>query len=284
MASASHGVVTRIRLLDAGITPDEIKQRLKRGALIRVHRGVYRVGHQAPSTEARYMAAVLACGEGALLSGRAAAYLLRILKGRPPGPEVSTPLTRGVKGLKVRRASGLQRDATEYRGIPVTTVPRTLVDNAARMPAEELARACHEAGVLYRTTPRMVDAVLRRRPSSPGAATLRAVMSGDVPALLSKLEKGALRLCCTEGFPPPDDINRPADGRRVDFRWRKQRLTVELDSFTYHNSRHSWEQDRKREREARVRGDEFRRYTWGDVFEDSTLMRAELRALLPPAG
>jgi very-short-patch-repair endonuclease len=107
-------------------------------------------------------------------------------------------------------------------------------------------------------------------------------MSGDVPALLSELEKGALALYRGEGFPLPDDINRLAGRRRVDFRWRKQRLTVELDSFRYHNSRHSWEQDRKREREARARGDEFRRYTWGDVFEDSAFMLAEMRGLLEP--
>ena len=148
------------------------------------------------------------------------------------------------------------------------------------MPAEELARLCHEAGVLYRTTPRNVEAVLKRRPASPGIAKLRAVMSGDVPALLSKLEKGALRLYRAAGFPRPDEINRSVNGRRVDFRWLKQRLTVELDSFQYHNSRYSWEQDRRREREARARGDEFRRYTWGDVFEDSGFLLAEMRELL----
>ena len=54
------------------------------GALLPVHRGVYRVGHRAPSVEARYLAAVLACGEGALLSGRAAAHLYGLLKGPAP--------------------------------------------------------------------------------------------------------------------------------------------------------------------------------------------------------
>ena len=148
------------------------------------------------------------------------------------------------------------------------------------MPADELARMCHEAGVLYRTTPRMVGAVLRRRPSSPGAATLRAVMSGDVPAILSRLEKGALRLYLARASLRPMPSTARPTAERVDVRWRKQRLTVELDSFTYHNSRHSWEQDRKRERDARARGDEFRRYTWGDVFEDSAFMLAEMRVLL----
>jgi len=62
------------------------------------------------------------------------------------------------------------------------------------------------------------------------------------------------------------------------------RLTVELEGYRYHHSRHAWEQDRRREREAGAGGDEFRRYTYGDVFEDPRLMLAELRALLPRHG
>jgi hypothetical protein len=81
LATRTHGVVTRRQLLAAGVTEDEIDQRLATGALLREHRGVYRVGHRAPSVEARYLAAVLACGDGALLSGRAAAHIWGLLKG-----------------------------------------------------------------------------------------------------------------------------------------------------------------------------------------------------------
>jgi hypothetical protein len=66
----------------------------------------------------------------------------------------------------------------------------------------------------------------------------------------------------------------------VDCRWPEHRLTVELDSYRFHNSRHTWEQDRLRERQARAREDEFRRYTWADVFETSEFMLNELRGLL----
>ena len=79
---------------------------------------------------------------------------------------------------------------------------------------------------------------------------------------------------------PQPVTNKSAGGRRVDCRWPDHRLTVELDGYRYHHSRHAWEQDRRREREARARGDEFRRYTFGDVFEDSRLMLSELRGLL----
>ena len=96
---------------------------------------------------------------------------------------------------------------------------------------------------------------------------------------LSKLEARFLADLRVEGLMLPV-TNRPAGGRRVDCRWPEQRLTVELDSYTYHRSRHAWERDRRREREARARGDEFRRYAYGDVFENPGPMLSELRRLL----
>jgi putative AbiEi antitoxin of type IV toxin-antitoxin system len=279
MAANAHGVVTRAQLLRAGVTRAEFEQRVRTGALIRVHRGVFRVGHCAPSLEARYMAAVMACGEGAVLSGRAAGHFLYLLRGSAPPPEVTAPTYLRVHGLTTRRSQLGNGDKTTWRGIPVTTVPRTLVDLAAYLPTDSLARACHEAGVRHRTTPSMVEAVLARRPNTPGAAKLRRILRGDVHVTLSKLERRFLGLLREGGLPLPQ-TNRRAGGRRVDCRWPEYRLTVELDSYRYHHSRHAWEQDRRREREARARGDEFRRYTYGDVFEHRNFMLEELRALL----
>jgi very-short-patch-repair endonuclease len=173
------------------------------------------------------------------------------------------------------------RDATTFRGIPVTTVPRTLVDLAAVLGLDELARACHEAGVHHRTTPAQVEAVQERRLRPPGAANLRRVLRGEVRVTLSTLERSFLTLLRDAGLPLPE-TNRTAGRRRVDCRWPEQRLTVELDSYRFHHSRHAWEQDRRREREARARGDEFRRFTFGDVLEDSRFMLRELRGLLAP--
>jgi len=280
IAGRQHGVVTREQLLRVGVTQAQIKIRVRSGALLREHRGVYRVGHRAPSTEARFLAAVFACGEGALLRGRAAGHLLSVLKGSPPAPEVLAPTERRVPGVTTRRSRRIE-DATTWRGIPVTTVPRTLVDLAAVLPPDELARACHEAGIRHGTTPRAVEAVIARRPKSPGVAELSAILRGDTRVTLSRLEARFLARLGDAGLPLPQ-TNRRAGGRRVDCRWPEQRLTVELDGYRFHNSRHAWEQDRHREREARVRGDELRRYTYGDVFESPALMLAELDALLRP--
>jgi Transcriptional regulator, AbiEi antitoxin len=198
VASAQHGVVTRAQLLVAGVSDQEIKRRLRKGALIRLHRGVYRVGHTAPSLEARYLAAVLACGEGARLTGEAAGYLWGLLRGSAPPPEVTAPKQRRVHGVKTRRGTG---DATKHRGIPITTVPRTLVDLSSLLSLEDLARACHEAGVKYRTTPRQVEAVLARRPNARGGKKLRSVLTGDTRVTLSALERRFLKLLTEAGLP-----------------------------------------------------------------------------------
>jgi hypothetical protein len=243
LARRAHGVVTRRELLRVQITRTEIDHRLRTGALIAVFRGVYRVAHTAPSVEAHHLAAVKACGAAALLSGKAAAHLLGLLKGPAPPPEVSAPGRLRVRAVKTRRG---RRQGTLWRGVPVTTP-------------------------------------VARRPNSPGAAKLRKVLRGDVNVTLSKLERAFLALPRNERLPLPT-TNRRAGGRRVDCRWPDRNLTIELDSYRYHSSRHAWENDRRRERDAYARDDDFRRYTYADVLENSRPMLAELRALLSRAA
>jgi hypothetical protein len=279
IARTQHGLVTHAQMLAAGITPSEIKHRIAEGSLIRVHRGVYRVGHDAPSLRASYLGAVLAGGEGARLCGPPAAFTAGLIRGTAPPPEVMAPAVRQVAGVRMRVCRTTEPSWSRH-GIPLTTVPRTLIDLAADLSLDELARACHEAGVRYKTTPRHVRRVLERMPNTKGAARMRDVMLGDAPVVLSRLEKKFLERLRETGFPLPV-TNKVASGRRVDCRWRQHHLTVELDSYRFHNSRYAWEQDRRREREAYARGDQHRRYTYGDVFEHPSEMLAELSALLP---
>ncbi len=170
------------------------------------------------------------------------------------------------------------RHATTFRGIPVTTVPRTLVDLAGVLSNPTLhARV---------TRPRFCSGSRRRWskpcsatcPNAAGAGLLRVVLLGGVPVSLSKIESVFFNGLREEGLPLPETT--AGRRRRVDCRWPDYRLTVEIDGYRYHHSRHAWEQDRRREREARARGDEFRRYTYGDVMEDRRYMFAELRQLL----
>jgi very-short-patch-repair endonuclease len=224
---------------------------------------------------------VRACGDGALLSGRAAAFLLGLVDVRvPPPPEVTARTERRVRGVTTRRSRRLlKQDGTIWRGVPVTTVARTLVDLAATLSPGALARSCHEAAVRYGTTPDQVEEVLARRPMAPGAGRLRRVLRGDERVTLSKLERRFLALLRDHDLPLPV-TNRRVGSYRVDCRWVNPPLTVELDGYRYHHSRHAWERDRRREREARARGDEFRRFTYGDVLEDPRYMLSEMRQLL----
>lgn len=281
IADRQHGVVGHPQAVAAGVSARSLEKRLDKGSLIRVYPGVYRVGHIAPSMEADYMAAVVACGEGAVLSGRAAAQLLGLTQVAPaPEPEVTTQTERRIPGIATRRARrGYGRDAMTWKGIPVTTPARTLVDLAAAVYAGELARAVHEAAIRHGTTPADIEEVLGRRPTSPGARRLREVVHGDQGRLLSHLERAFIKLLRRARLPLPV-TNRPAGGRLVDCRWPQQMLTVELDGYRYHASRHAWEKDRAREREAYARGDQFRRYTWGDVVENPDRTVRELRSVL----
>ncbi len=168
---------------------------------------------------------------------------------------------------------------TRVRGIAATRPARTLVDLAATLTPPQLAKAAHEASVIHDVGAPQIEAVLARRPSSPGARTLRRIVHGEVNISLSALESQFLSLLASVDLPVPKS-NAPAGGRHVDCRWPDRALTVELDGYRYHASRHAWERDRRREREAFARGDEFRRYTYADVVEDSRAMLRELQALL----
>jgi hypothetical protein len=281
IAGRQNGVVARRQLLDAGLTSSGIERLVANGTLIPVHRGVYRVGHAAPSALATYTAAVLACGEDAVLSGRAAAYVQRLGKRRRiPPPEVTTRSDRRPEGILVSRCRRMdRRDVTRMHNIPMTTVARTVVDLAGLVSTDGLARAVHQAQVLHGVGPPHVEAVLKRRPNAAGAALLREILRGG--PLLGKLERVFFALLKDERLPLPV-VNRKRDGHYIDCRWPDHRLTAELTSFRYHNTRQSWEEDRQRRREARARGDRFREYTWYDVVEHSGPTRAELRRLLGP--
>jgi hypothetical protein len=280
IARRQQGVVCTADLRAARVGRSTIDRWVAKGLLHREYHGVFRFGHRAPSAEAHFMAAVLACGERAWLAAFAAAHLYAIVRGRAPAPEVVSLDDRQVRGVINHRVRNLDpREITRYRAIPITTTARTVVDLAATLELADLARACHEARVQHRLTAGAVGEVVRRRHRTTGIRKLRAIYEGDHRLTLSRLEDGFLALLRERGYPLPI-TNRRTGAHYVDCRWPEHRLTVELNSYRFHGSRHAWEEDHARARAARKRGDEFRPYTWADVFEDSDFMLAELAALL----
>jgi hypothetical protein len=273
-----HGRITHEQLLDAGVDRSRIKRWVADGRLVRVHLGVFAVGHRAPSMYADYMAAVLACGPGAALSHRATAFLARLLRGtKPPPPEVTVPTMAGRRrpGIIIHRVMELDReDVVEVEGIRTTIVPRTLLDLAPSTDPEQLTRMCHEAWVHHRTRPEHLDACIARNRHKPGAAKLRRAQRADVT--LSDLESGFLRLLKAHGLPcPRTNIDR--NGDKVDCHWPEHDLTIELHSYRFHASRQAFERDlARRRRSGHVA------YSYGDVFERAARTAADVAARLRP--
>lgn len=275
IAERQHGRIAWRQLIDAGIDRGRVQRWIDDGRLRPVHHGVYALGHAAPSLRAAYMAAVLAGGPGAALSHFAAAHLLRLLAGAAGRPEITVPTLAGRQrpGIIIHRAQRLNaRDVFEHDGIAVTIVPRVLLDLAPRLEAGRLTRACHEAWVHHRTTPRHVEACIARNPHKPGAAKLRAALGSDVT--LSVLEDRFLALLRAHGLPAPR-TNVDHRGDKVDCHWPQAGLTVELLSYRFHASRGAFEAD-----VARRRRSGHLAFTYGDVFERGPQTVTELKSRL----
>ena len=281
IAAKQHGRVAWRQLVDARIDRHQIQRWLEDGRLRAVHRGVYAIGHIAPSVQAGFMAAVLAGGAGAVLSHRAAAYLLKLLRlSWPPRPEITVPTTahRRRRGIIIHRVRALDpRDVCVVDGIPVTVVPRVLLDLAPSLEPADLTRACHEAWVHHRVTPEHIEACIARNPRKPGAAKLRHACGADVS--LSKLEDVFLKLVKAHGLPLPR-TNIDVRGDKVDCHWPDHGgLTVELHSYRFHASRYGFENDITRRRRSRHLA-----FSYGDVVDRADATAAELRELLDEAA
>jgi len=271
LGGRQHGRVSRKQLLAAGVDRKRIERWVADGRLRAVHRGVYAVGHAAPSLHGDLMAAVLACGEGAVLSHQSAGHLLEVLPRRPAKPEVTVPTGAHRKrpGIVIHRVTYLDLlDASSLRGIPVTIVPRVLLDLAPRLAAQELTRACHEAWIRHRTTPAHVERCIARNPTKNGATRLRRALGADVT--LSVLEDAFLELLERHGLPAPR-TNIDHKGDKVDCHWPEHDLTVELLSYHFHASRRAFEAD-----VARRRRSNHVAFTYGDVFERGAQTATEL--------
>ena len=273
IADRQHGRVSRKQLIDAGVDANRIRRWLADGRLRRVHRGVYAVGHAAPSVRGDYMAAVLACGPGAVLSHRGAAFLLGLLKGAAPPPEVTVASTaaRGRPGIVIHRVKALHPlDAAILDNIAITTVPRVLLDLAPSTSPRKLTRICHEAWIRHECGKDRVDACIARNPRKPGASKLRDALGSDVT--LSVLEDAFLKLLHADDLPLPR-TNVDHLGDKVDCHWPDHELTVELVTYRYHATREAFESD-----VARRRRSSHIAYTYGDVTERSAATIADLRS------
>jgi very-short-patch-repair endonuclease len=285
LADSQHGVVTRRQLLREGLTDDVVDGRVRCGLLQQVYRGVYRVG-PAGVPKAREMAAVLVCGENAIVSGRSAAVLWRMLRsfGVDDPIEVTIAGRRPVArpGIAVRHVRALPADeVTQLDGIPIATPARTLLDLAGGGRPRDVESALAEALLKVIVARREIAALLDRHVGRPGARRLRTLLEGDgtVGVTRSEAEERFLRLIRRAQLREPL-TNTNCAGHEVDFLWRRERLVVEVDGHTYHSSRRRFESDRRRDAALVALGMRVMRVTWNQIVNESEAVAARVALAL----
>ncbi len=282
LAGEQHGVVARRQLLELEFNAREIEHRVRRGRLHLVMRGVYAVGWPGLTQKRRWMAAVLACGDGAMLSHRSAAALWGIGTERRGVVDVSVARRCELRrqGLRVRgRPSLAAEDVVSRDGIPVTGVARTLVDLSTELPETRLERAVNEADKRDLIDPEMLRSKLDSYAGEPGAPLLRRLLDKCTFQLSdSDLEILFRPIAAEAGFSPPL-TKQMVNGFEVDFFWPDLGLVVETDGLRYHRTPSTQARDAQRDRAHVIAGMTSLRFTHYEVKHESARVRAELASV-----
>lgn len=264
VAERQHGVVAARQLIALGYSRSSIARDAAVGRLHRLHRGVYAVGHRVVSWEGRCLAAVLACGPDALASHGSAAWLWGLLSSRPGAIHVSVEARRSRKSaIHLHFARLPQDDRAIQDGIPVTALPRTLLDLAASLQFGRLEKAVENAERLRLLDLRSVESLLERSVGHPGTGRLRRALSlyrEETAYTRSELERRFLDLVRRSGLPRPS-TNVFVGGYELDAYWPRERFAVELDGYEYHGTRAAFERDSRRQEELKLAGIEMIRVT-----------------------
>jgi very-short-patch-repair endonuclease len=267
LARSQHWVVARRQLTELGFSRMWIEHRIAIGRLHPLHRGVYAVGRPHVTPYGRWMAAVLACGQGAVLSHASAAALWGIRPG-PSAHEVSilTGAKRSPEAITVHRRRALRPDeVTTRHGIPVTSPIRTLIDIAARLDREPLEAAINQADKLDLCDPEAVRSALDNVKGQPGVRVLRTVLDRRTFTLTdSELERRFLRIVRDLGLPLPE-TGVYLNGFKVDFHWPGLGLVVETDGLRFHRTPAQQARDRIRDQQHAAAGLTPLRFTRAQV-------------------
>lgn len=250
LAAKQHGVVARWQLLALGVGRGAIDRRILRKRLHPVHRGVYALAPAPLEMLGRWIAAVLAAGEGGVLSHWSAASLWRMRPGVGPRSHVTSPRQRrGTDTVTFHHARLPQDEVTEEQGIPCTTPARTLLDLAPLLPSPVLGRMVEAAP--GRGT--ALAQLLERYPRKAGTGRLRKVLREPTPMTRSDFEALVLERIEKAGLPRPE-VNVVVEGYEVDLVWREHRVIAELDTYVTHGTRAAFERDRQRDRKLAIAG------------------------------
>jgi Transcriptional regulator, AbiEi antitoxin/Protein of unknown function (DUF559) len=284
LADRQHGVVTRGQLLALGMGSRSIDHRLSNGRLHPLMRGVYAVGRPHVGRRGWWMAAVLACGPGALLGHHSAAALWGIRRARPGDVRradvhvvVAAGNQRRRPGIRAHRRRDHEAPARrQLDRIPVTHPVATLCDLASGLPDGELEAAVNEADQLKLVNPEQLRHALDGLPPWPGVKRLRDLLDGPTVTLTTtELERLFLPLAHEVGLPAPQTQTRLA-GHRVDFYWPDLGIVVEADSLRYHRTAFKQASDKRRDNAHASSGLMALRFTHGQICHEPAYVRTTL--------
>ena len=278
LARKQNRMVARRQLLALGLTQAAIRHLLESGRLHRVHPGVYAVGTPPATPIERATAAVLACGDQALLSHESALALWGLAPRWPRCMHVTTPADRRPSGIVVHQSRTLTRaDARNHLGVRTTSPARTLHDCAPALSHRALTRAVNDA----LRSPFMSRAQLEEM-SQRGKRLLQFTVVPTNPTR-SDMEDLFLAFCKRFGFPRPL-VNTHVIGYEVDALFADQRVIVELDSWRFHGDRAAFQTDRKRDRDLLAAGYVTVRITWERLTETAAAEAVALGTILANRG
>jgi very-short-patch-repair endonuclease len=259
-----------------------IATRIASGRLIRVHRGVYAVDHLEPVPLADESAALLACGEGAVLSHATAASLWGILPRQAGAVHVTAhghERGRAIAGIQLHRARALtDGDVGSAAGLPVTSPARTLHDVAPCVSDYALERALDEAlarGLVSRT--KLTEELDHASGRGGGALLRRLIADRTIGTGVSRSRANArfLAMVRAAGLPDPQ-TNLKLGAFEADFYWPRAQVAVEVDGYQWHSTRSAFERDRRKDaafREARI---DLTRVTWVQMDDEPLAVVARL--------
>jgi hypothetical protein len=271
LATYQHGVISMSQLRDQGHAKSTVIEWVASGRLHQLHRGVYAVGHRQLTWYSRCWAAVLAAEPDELAPWRAvashysAAYLWGLLRFTPDVMHVTAPTRRRAKRRFVVHFSSIlaEEDRGMCDGVPVTAVPRTLMDLSIKARPDQVEGYLERAEDRDLLDVRAVEDVLARAGGHRGRGRLAQVLAiyqPDPAFTRSKFERRFRRLVIAAGLPAPA-MNFNVAEFELDAYWPDLRFAVELDLFETHGSRAAFERDRRRQEELKLLGIEMIRIT-----------------------
>lgn len=265
LAERQHGVIS-VRQLETtlGYSRSAIKRKVAAGRLLRLHRGVYAVGHRRISPYGHCLAAVLASGPNALLSHGSAAWLWGISRYGPAPLHVTSPVPRKPRPpIHLHHSRILtEADRALEENIPVTALPRTMLDCAAEYRLARLQRMLERSEELKLFDLGPVEELLQRAWGHAGWGRLRQAIAlyAPVPFTRSGFERRFFEAVLDAGLPRPA-TNFVEAGFELDLYWPEFRFAVELDTYATHGTNAAFERDHVRDEDLKLAGIEMIRVT-----------------------